>query len=681
MATKRPAHTMDIENLRNFFLVKFRCEETGKITSFPMYEGCPLDIQGLVNMLSRVTIYTFNGLNYDNLVLTLALYGATNEQLKQAGDNIIQRGMKYWEFYDHYNIQFPDYIDAVDIMEVAPGVRVSLKIYGGRVHAPKIQDLPIEHDAWLTPVDMFNTSVYCDNDLETTSLLKHEIRDRLLLRDALSEKYKVDLRSKSDAQMAEAIFKAKLDFKVQKRYIPHGYAFTYTPPPHIQFVTPQMQEVLALVRNAKFVVSDKEEAVALGYENVKTGVQIPAELKGRDIRIGHGVYRMGIGGLHSQESCIFHKAIAGVQTLKDIDVKSYYPSMILKQGMVPTQLGEAFAIIYRAIYDRRLFTKDEVSRLKKLAEYMSHDALAEIQALMNDMQIESDGLKIVLNGVFGKLFSKHSIFYAPELGIATTIGGQLNLLMLIEMLELSGIRVVSANTDGIVLLIPHGYDWIVADIVKWWENATKMEMEAAEYSALYSRDVNNYIAFTVDGKVKRKGVFNPGCVFTPSALQGKNPDADICADAVIAYLKDGTAIARTIRQCRDIRKFVVVRGVTGGGLYLPQDQGARHMEYLGKAVRWYYGMRPGYIGYKGSHNKVAGSDGATPVMELPATLPTDINYPVYENSAMEMLADVGFPVRYWWHDESDSAFITLDDDFIEASLCVEIDAKTYKKRR
>ena len=42
--------------------------------------------------------------------------------------------------------------------------------------------------------------------------------------------------------------------------------------------------------------------------------------------------------------------------------------------------------------------------------------------------------------------------YSPDLLINTTITGQLTLLMLIEMITLSGGKVKSANTDGIVIL-------------------------------------------------------------------------------------------------------------------------------------------------------------------------------------------------------------------------------------
>ena len=59
-----------------------------------------------------------------------------------------------------------------------------------------------------------------------------------------------------------------------------------------------------------------------------------------------------------------------MQKLEDIDVKSYYPSMILTMGMVPDQLGPAFATIYRGIYDRRLKAKSEADRIGKLYEGM-----------------------------------------------------------------------------------------------------------------------------------------------------------------------------------------------------------------------------------------------------------------------------------------------------------------------
>ena len=56
-----------------------------------------------------------------------------------------------------------------------------------------------------------------------------------------------------------------------------------------------------------------------------------------------------------------------------------------------------------------------------------------------EKEVIANGGKIVLNGTFGKLFSLFSIFFSPQQGISTTVGGQLSLLMLIERLEIAGI--------------------------------------------------------------------------------------------------------------------------------------------------------------------------------------------------------------------------------------------------
>lgn len=674
----RPLIDADTECYPTYWLLKIYDERTGKYTNFGMWDGHPLDIAGIVSLLSQVTIVTFNGNHYDLQMITLALYGATCAQLKEANDDIIVRQMQPWTFREKWGIEIPDYIDHIDIMEVAPGVRMGLKMYMGRMHAPKVQDLPYDPDLFIDATQRFVIADYCGNDLVGTNMLRHEVSERLNLRIAIGEKYGVDVRSKSDAQIAETVIKSQLGFAPAKRYIRDGFTFSYEPPAYIRYVSPQLNELFQIVKQAQFIVRDKEEAIALGDpdgDSVRTGVRIPEELSGRDILIGASKYRLGIGGLHSQESCISHHTIPGVKKLKDIDVKSYYPSLMLQLGMYPEQLGPAFLIIFRAIYERRLLSKAEAHRIADLFDAMG---APELHAEAELLRTEADGLKVVLNGTFGKLFSKWSILFAPELGIRVTLTGQLALLMLIEMMECSGIRVVSANTDGIVLDIPHGLEDIATQIVKWWEQRTGLEMEETLYRSVYSRDVNNYIAITIDGKVKRKGVFNQGGVL--SGPQGKGPNMDICADAVVAYLKDGTPISDTIRQCQDIRKFIVLRGVTGGGHYVPPNKPGFDSEYLGKAVRWYYGTDyTAYIANK-KGDRVATSSGATPCMELPATLPTDIDYEKYINVAVEMLGDVGFALRYWFWPEKSLCFAALADENFSDS-CDILTRKEYDKRK
>ncbi len=661
----RPEAELDIECFHNWFLVGITDSATGTEWDFQMVPGCPLDIASITTLLQHYTVVTFNGQGYDLPMLMLALTGADNATLKAANDDIICNQLKWWAFYKKYNCYPPHWVDHIDVSEVAPGVRVSLKQYMCRMSSPLVQDSPVDFNLPLPLEEAPHEIHYCRNDRRGTHQLRAIVDERMKVRSRMSERYGVDLRSKSDAQMAEAMVKAEwsrivgdsinrynadanrtgydpdryphlhlgsydVDYHgVPRPIVPkynHGTKFKAMLPAYIQFATPYMQAFHDVVRNCEFFISDKDEAISLGYdpEGLRTGVMIPEELKGRDITIGNSTYRVGIGGLHSQESSASHRSTPGVCTLKTADVASYYPSLIINAGMYPHQLGPMFLEIYKGFYSDRLAAKQNLkSHPKDSSEHM------ELKA------IES-GFKIVLNGTFGKLFSRYSIFYAPEFGIAVTIGGQLSLLMLIERLELAGISVISANTDGVEMSIPFGREWIAESIIEWWQEVTGLTLEDKNYMALYSRDVNNYISLQFDGSVKRKGVFGESGV-----LNNKHPDCDVCADAVVAFLSTGVPLQDTIRACGDIRKFIRVRGAKGGGEWVKASTGER--ERLGRAVRWYYATASSdYIADSASGNKVAGSDGARPVMRLPDNLPGDIDYGYYVQRAEEMLDDIGY---------------------------------------
>lgn len=676
----RPEAELDIECFHNWFLVGITDRATGTEWDFQMIPGCPLDTASITALLQHYTMVTFNGTNYDIPMLMLALQGVDNATLKAANDDIICNQLKWWAFYKKYGCYPPQWVDHIDVSEPTPGVRVSLKQYMCRMSSRLVQDSPVDFKKPL-PLEHAPEEIhYCRNDRRGTGELREAIDERIKIRYRMSERYGVDLRSKSDAQMAEAMVKAEwsrimadsiarynedrlpefvpnefphlavpnfdVDYRGNPRPIVphfiHGTTFKVRLPAYIDFVTPYMQSFLDTVRSCDFVISNKEEAELMGIDgkNIRTGVLIPEELKGRDIVIGRTTYRVGIGGLHSQESGESHRTVPGVCTLKTADVASYYPSLILNAGMNPSQLGPLFLSIYRSVYEQRLSAKADLKKYPK-----DSSDYAELKA------VES-GFKIVLNGTFGKLFSRYSIFYAPEFGIAVTIGGQLSLLMLIERMELAGIRVISANTDGVELSIPFGREWMADSIIKWWQEVTGLVLEDSNYLALYSRDVNNYVSLQFDGSVKRKGVFGES-----GLLQNKHPDCDICADAVVAFLTRGVPLMSTVITCPDIRKFIRVRGAKGGAVWfrpaqdhfteIPVEGGMQRAlvggVHMGRAVRWYYARDcQDYIVDGESLNKVAGSDGARPVMELPEHLPADIDYHYYLTVAEKMLDDMGY---------------------------------------
>lgn len=682
----RPFATLDLECFHNWFLVGITDHETETRWDYQLYPGHPLDIDAVTQLCCHYTLVTFNGENYDIPMLTLALTGADNATIKAANDAIIERGLRNWMFYREYNLYKPKFIDTIDVSEPTPGVRVSLKQYACRMSLPIVQDSPVNFNVPIPWEDIPHEIAYCRNDRDATWEIWNTIKQRINLRMMLGQHYGIDLRSKSDAQMAEAMMKAAWARRIKaseiegrslhvgveyvydynmmpKPNIPvyhHGTTFKARLPGYLEFATESMRGVLQTVRDADFFISNKDEAELLGIDDntIKTGVLIPGELKGLDIRVCDNplVFRMGIGGLHSQESSVSHISEPGKFTMWTADVTSYYPSLIMAAGMFPPQLGPAFLEIYRDWFEQRVSNKETAARLKAL-DILTPSERVELETASTN----EGGLKIALNGTFGKLWSRFSIFYAPELGVAVTMSGQLSLLMLIERLQLSGITVVSANTDGIECKVPYGSDWLFHACIKWWEQRTQLNMETHSYWALYARDVNNYISVGWDKKLKCKGVFRES-----GLLENKHPDLDICAEAVCAYITKGVPTNATILACKDIRKFVRVRGAKGGAVWFrhgvdsiaigtdtwetPDEHGATCAVkrtlvggvYMGRAVRWYYARNSKDTIIDGkSLNQIAGSEGARPVQILPVEFPNDINYQKYIDTAEDMLEELG----------------------------------------
>lgn len=255
--------------------------------------------------------------------------------------------------------------------------------------------------------------------------------------------------------------------------------------------------------------------------------------------------------------------------------------------------------------------------------------IAEVENELAFQSIQAGSYKIVLNGSFGKLGSKYSALYAPDLLIQTTITGQLALLMLIERLEAESISVVSANTDGIVAYFHKDLERKYDEVCWEWMLDTSYELEFTDYKALYSRDVNSYIAVKPDDSVKSKGAFA-----APNLM--KNPQFVVINEALYAYLSKGTPLEATINSCLDVSKFLMVRSVTGGAVW--------NDEYLGKAVRFYYSKDFGgddCIRYAKNGNKVPMSDGARPMMQLADKVPSDVDRQRYIHMARECLKEFG----------------------------------------
>lgn len=581
---------LDVECYENYFLLSFMDDEKKTFREFELHCDQELDRKSIIRIMSKYTTVSFNGLNYDLTMITAALKGWSNKALKRLSDEIITSGKPSWMVAKNNDLYVSNKWDHIDLINVAPG-QASLKIYGGRLHSEKLQDLPIEPNALISPEQREELRLYCRNDLYTTSDLLKDLEKQLQLRVDMSEIYGVDLRSKSDAQIAEAVLKSELEknkVTVKKNNLKTGTTFKYKAPDFIKFKSKQFKSAFEDVIKANFVVQESGQ------------VSLPSELN-KAINFNNAKYKFGIGGLHSQEKSQVIKC-ADDELLYEADFSSFYPFIILGESYYPKHLTKNFLNTYGDIVKRRIEAKNKGD------------------------SVTADSLKITINGSFGKLGSKYSFLYSPDLLIQTTITGQLCLLMLIEAVENLGAKVVSANTDGIVIHCKKSLYNDVSEQLFNFELLSGYNLEETFYSAIYSRDVNNYIAVKTDKSVKGKGAFA-----SPNLM--KNPTNEICIVAVKDYLSSGKPIAQTIKGCEDVTKFISVRSVTGGAVW--RDQ------YLGKAVRFYYSTDGDLVTYKKNGNKVPKSDNSKPLMNLCESLPSDLDYNWYINESLSMLKDLG----------------------------------------
>lgn len=610
----------DVEAYENYFCVGFEDEATEKVITFELdtYRGYQINgqsvnidrwCQWLGFIIFRYTVVGFNSRNYDMIVCMVATQGVSVQMLCQITQDIITNDMPIYEAERKYCGKMPT-VNHIDLIEVTP-LTGSLKLYGGRLHTERLQDLPYPPLSTLTLHQMLVVRDYNINDLDHTMLLWRSLKSQIELRIELGAEYGVDLRSRSDAQIAETVIGselAKLGVRGKKNaddYLP-GEQFFYQVPDNIWFKTPQLQKVLEVVRSSPYTIGNT------GY------CDCPKQIEALKPRLGQCVYRLGAGGLHSSEEGICHVATDDTLII-DRDVTSYYPYIILNQRLYPKSLGEAFLKVFEGIVNRRINAKRE------------------------GRKSEADSLKITINGTFGKLGNPFSIIYSPELLMQVTMSGQLYLLMLIERIELAGISVVSANTDGVVIRCPKDRYKDLEAVIIMWEEDTGFITEETRYKGLYCRDVNNYIAVKEEGGCKLKGCYAEVGSALNSPLS-KNPECYITSMALQAFLEHGTPISETIELLGEnvnseyfttpFSRFITLRNVKGGA----QKDG----QYLGKVVRWYYAKdMKGTINYCLTGNKVPLTDGAKPCMTMPTIFPDDVDFDRYINDAEEELYKIG----------------------------------------
>ena len=204
------------------------------------------------------------------------------------------------------------------------------------------------------------------------------------------------------------------------------------------------------------------------------------------IRNPNGTYLKFDGGGGGAHALINEKVIIPKEDeiLETADVGSYYPASLINLKAVPEHLpSEDFIKVYDGKRNERITVKKQGQRDK------------------------ADFLKLQLNSVYGNLNNSYSWLYDWKQTLRITVNGQIIFLKMVQELMGNGINVVSVNTDGLEILYHKDLKSKVQEIFSQIAEMFSYEFEYDEYTAIYYLNINNYLAVTKSGKVKKKGIF------------------------------------------------------------------------------------------------------------------------------------------------------------------------------
>ncbi|WP_419636465.1 hypothetical protein [Thiolapillus sp.] len=591
-------HVYDCESYPNYFLIAARRAGGGPVRTWELRDwggASTDDRKSAWEFFKSKTHIGFNNRNYDDWVIAAYTLGYGAEEINKISQEIITgKGVRALWSHRTLSARYNEISGHhIDLMAISP-VFAGLKSYGTRLHAPSIQSLPYDPEDVLSVDQMDDVAEYCINDLELTERLYRALLPEIKLREDMQKRYGIQFLHRSDAQMAEAIYRRHFDGQIQKKI--EVLHVGYEPPENADFYSTDLNGMVDRLWSTIFDVPPRGK------------VNLPAATFAKPVGIGGREYAMGIGGLHSTSKKM-HIVADDEYGIVDVDVASYYPALIINGKVSPPSLPKhGFREVFRDLVDERLKAKSDGDKNK------------------------AQSLKILINGTFGKLSDPYSCLYHPQGMLWVTLTGQLYLMMLIEQLTAAGHDVISANTDGLMVRYKLCDKRNLVDICASWQSYTTLELDYTPYSHLLLSNVNNYVAITTDGVVKTKGAR-----YSPASLRTL-PHADICKTAVVKYLTDGTPLEVTIGNCADMRGFLLARTVKGGALW--------GSEKLGGVARWYWGIwSTDTIVYASSGNRVPSADRACPMMTIDDNALQNVDVDRYIDHAYELLEDGGINLR------------------------------------
>ena len=562
----------DLETVKCYFLASFYNPDTEEWLEFEIskYKN---DLYALIKFYHSSNIdfaVGYNNLGFDAQVLHFIVtnyekwFDYTNLEICHTIYNFVQNlieNQSYGVRLPYYENQFTvNQLDCFTILGLNGEARfTSLKALQFRLRWYNVESMSIDHSTeYMSLEDIENVKSYCRNDiLSTYEVFKlvlgntddelYKGNNQIEFRNSIKEEFKLNCFNYSDIKIGEELMISAYleDTKTKKENFPKKGTFrkyiklSDCIPDYLKFNTEKLSELLKTVKRRTI---NQDESIDYKFNFYNTN------------------YELKSGGLHSKNENEIYKSNEEY-VIYTSDVGSFYPISSIRRKIFPAHLGEKFLKTYEKRYNKRM-------ELKPLSK--------------KDKTIKGicDAIKLQLNIVFGKMGSKVSPFFDMKALYSITIGNEFTLLKLIENLELNNFHVISANTDGIEVLVKRLEEQKYLELCEEWCNLTQYTLEHDKYDWIIYSSINDYIAKTIEGKYKFKGDF------VSDVELYKNPSKRIIPLALQQYFINGVRPEEFIPNHKDILDFCIrAKSNKSTGLYLVYSNGIQ--EKTSSVLRYY----------------------------------------------------------------------------------------------
>ena len=391
-----------------------------------------------------------------------------------------------------------------------------------------------DFDRYILPKYVEPMLHYNKNDVYLVCEIARQKPDEIKLRYSLGAAFNLNLLCAARSSIADKLlykfYSERSGLSVDKfkdlRTQRTALSFNKIIFPHICFKTKQLQDLLKDMKKVVIYRTNKD-----AFEKV--------------IQFYGTTYTIATGGLHSQDR-------PAVLTSNDkytyvhYDISSFYPSVMVAYNIAPKHLNNNVFVkmvdYFRLTRIKCKHTKDE-------------DGLV-VAGVHNKLAAEA--LKIVINAIYGKFGFEMFFLFDRFAQMQVTINGQLMVMMVVEALELDGIHVVSANTDGIIVKLPKDKEEDFKRITDDWCAQNKLGADSERYKLFVTRDINNYFDIQSNDKVEYKGGLDPKQYLKDLK---KGYDMPVVAKAVFEYFAHDTPVMETLRNHKDILDFCKTQNV------------------------------------------------------------------------------------------------------------------------